>query len=167
MTDAKTWSRARHFVLPWDRPPMLANDKGTSGNRYAVAKQRRTVRTQAVVLLTEARKKGGFRFTDGFRCGVLLTWYPGDNQPRDADGMAPTLKPVLDALVDARWLPDDNAGVVRWAVTRIVLRRDDPSGAQVPRLIVSVLPEEAFPVPHFSDTGEPGLPVASTPMTRV
>lgn len=85
--------------LPWRTPPMRFND------RRAWPAQHRTFQ-QA---LTEARwAVRAARLTPIVGANVTLHYRPTARRRQDADGIAPTLKPCLDALVQEGVLPDDS-----------------------------------------------------------
>lgn len=73
---------------------------------------------------TKARKTAGVRTMARFATGIrpalfgLVTLtvtitYPPRSRRRDASNLAPTVKALLDGIVDAGLLPDDNDKVVR------------------------------------------------------
>ena len=85
--------------LPWRTPPLRANDRRQWPARHRTFQQ----------ALTEARwavRAANLRPIVG--ATVTLHYRPATRRTQDADGIAPTLKPVLDALVQEGVLPDDS-----------------------------------------------------------
>lgn len=85
--------------LPWTSPPLAQNDRQhwtAKARAFAVAKDeaRWVIRAARVGTLEAAE--------------VTLHYRIPNNRVRDADGPAPTLKAVLDALVAERVLPGDS-----------------------------------------------------------
>lgn len=96
--------------LPWQRPPLTLNQRGASiGSRMAQADTVRQIRGVAKVLATNA--KIGPRA----RIHVRLHWQPELNRRRDEDNLIPTLKPLIDGLVDAGITPDDGSRYIDWS----------------------------------------------------
>jgi hypothetical protein len=67
-----------------------------------------------------------------------LVWYPGRNGIFDADNIAPTLKPCLDALVVAGVLIDDNSERVLGTGQQVIIRRQDPEHRPDARLYLVI-----------------------------
>lgn len=67
-----------------------------------------------------------------------LVWFKGDNRKADSDNIAPTLKPILDGLVAAGVLADDDSTHVLRTSTRVVLKRDDPNPHGGPRVVLKI-----------------------------
>jgi crossover junction endodeoxyribonuclease RusA len=89
-----------HFDYP--RPPLSANG---SYNRYQKARLVRDIRLATKLLAN--------RLPDLGRIEVSLTWYVKDHIRRDGgENMAPTLKPMIDGLVDAGVVADDTGDLV-------------------------------------------------------
>lgn len=105
--------------LPWPKPPLTGNR--TRGNPYARAKEVAQAKHEAVcaVLAAELKPMVGAEVTLHFR--------PKDRRRRDADGLAPTLKVCLDALVACGVLPDDSFGYVPAVTLRIHQPNGDPA----------------------------------------
>ena len=85
--------------LPWRSPPMRANDRRSWPAQARAFKQ----------ALTEARwavKAAGLAPIVG--ANVTLHYRPTTRRRQDADGIAATLKPCLDALVQEGVIPDDS-----------------------------------------------------------
>jgi hypothetical protein len=96
-------SRAEAVVtipLPWIKPPLTGNR--TRGNPYARANEVRDAK--AVARLTI----GAHSVKPLVGANITLHMRMGDRRRRDADGLAPTLKVCLDALVAEGVLPDDS-----------------------------------------------------------
>lgn len=65
---------------------------------------------------------------------IVLHYRVPDRRRRDADGPAPTLKAVLDALVDEHVIPDDS-----WThVPRIAVQIHPPDPAQPPAMWLTI-----------------------------
>lgn len=109
--------------LPWVKPPITGNR--TRGNPYARAAEVRTA--HEVVAWAIAERKP----TPMFGADVTLHYRPKDKRRRDADGMFPTLKVCLDALVIAGILPDDSWVCVPSATCRIHPPTDEPAAMWV------------------------------------
>jgi crossover junction endodeoxyribonuclease RusA len=65
-----------------------------------------------------------------------LVWMKADNRTADPDNITATLKPVLDGLVAAGVLPDDNANHVLRTSQKIILKREHntPGGRVLVRI---------------------------------
>lgn len=50
---------------------------------------------------------------------VRVVYEPPDRRPRDPDNLAATVKPLVDAVVAARIIPDDTSAHVAWAHAEI------------------------------------------------
>jgi crossover junction endodeoxyribonuclease RusA len=120
--------------LPWPKPPLSLNDR--HANQFAERRAQVKAHTEVVLVAAAARNAGRAKPFD--RATVELIYYPGNNNRRDADNMAATLKPVLDGLVTARLLPDDKANHVLRTSQRIVLRQDDPYSRKSPAVFLVV-----------------------------
>lgn len=115
--------------LPWLRPPTLANDRRSRGHQSAIntnvkkdafycVKRDRVPQLEAII--------------------VQLIWYPGHNGVADSDGLAPTLKYVIDGLVLAKVIPDDDSEYVIASSCRVVKRRNDPFDQATGRTILVI-----------------------------
>ncbi len=86
------------LALPWDRPPLTANQRPHWTTRHRLTAQiRHTVgwlARQAHIPATN-------------HCTVTLVWAPGDRRRRDEDNLVATLKAACDGLVDAGIVRDD------------------------------------------------------------
>ena len=109
--------------LPWGRPPLTGNR--TRGNPYARAKEV----DDAFRIASFAICQAGPRPTVG--ANVTLHYRPKDRRRRDADGMFPTLKACLDALVKTGVLPDDSWVHVPAATCRIHPPNGEPAAMWV------------------------------------
>lgn len=97
--------------LPWPKPPLTGNR--TRGNPYARAKEVEQAKGEAVMAVRAANPM------PVLVADVTLHYYLPDRRRRDADGMFPTLKVCLDALVTCAVLPDDSWTHVPAATCRI------------------------------------------------
>lgn len=89
----------KRLGLPWDRPPLSMNDRMTGPQRdAAIAKVRRDAGW-----IARAARLGHHQHVT-----VALHYQPARRGRRDADNLVATLKPVADALVDARLVDDDD-----------------------------------------------------------
>lgn len=85
--------------LPWTTPPISLNDRGHWRTKAARVKY---VRYQVAQLLTLHRMRPARRIH------VTLHYVPRDRRRRDADNLVGTLKPCIDAMVDAGLVRDDS-----------------------------------------------------------
>jgi hypothetical protein len=69
---------------------------------------------------------------------VTLTYQPADRRRRDADGLAPTLKVALDALVTEQLLADDNYT----HVPAVTLRIAPPKPGQPAACWITIQPDK-------------------------
>lgn len=131
------------LYLPFRRPPLAGNsrwahpvqERRVQGDvqkaAWALARNKRIPALQAVI--------------------VELVWYPGRNGKYDSDNIAPTLKPLLDGLVKAKVLPDDNSERVLRASTRVVIRRNDPYDSGTPRMVLHIQDASVLaPLAHYA-----------------
>ena len=86
------------LVLPWDKPPLSANQRVHWAKRARLTKQvvgdvQWLVRAQRIPSLG--------------RCSVQLHYRPLTNRHRDTDNLVASLKPVCDAIVREGLVPDD------------------------------------------------------------
>lgn len=85
--------------LPWRTPPLRANDRRAWPAQHRAFQQ----------ALTEARwAVRAARLTPVVGANVTLHYRPATKRRQDADGIAPSIKPCLDALVQECVLPDDS-----------------------------------------------------------
>ena len=87
--------------LPWSKPPLTGNR--TRGNPYARAFEVKAARDDATVALLRLDERPRL-----VGANVTLHFRPKDRRRRDADGLFPTLKVCIDALVGLGILPDDS-----------------------------------------------------------
>lgn len=83
--------------LPWDKPPLTGNR--TRGNPYAQAVKVKNAALTATYAIIDAKPR------PVVGAEVTLHFRPATRHRRDADGMAPTLKVCLDALVRTKPIP--------------------------------------------------------------
>lgn len=84
--------------LPYNRPPLTMNDPGiTRGAKFAKARLRKQIRADVCRLAVRAHLPRGVDHVV-----VQLHYQPPDNRTRDTDNLAPTLKPICDALTPGR-----------------------------------------------------------------
>ena len=98
-------------VLPWLKPPLTGNR--TRGNPYARAGEVVLAKSAAIAAVKLAQP------APMVGADVTLHYRPKDRRRRDADGLAPTLKVCLDAVVACGVLPDDSWVHVPSATCRI------------------------------------------------
>jgi crossover junction endodeoxyribonuclease RusA len=89
------------FLLTWAELPLSAN-KHT--HHMVVARHRKEIRREVQVRARAAKLPTGLG-----RVHIILHWAPKDKRRRDTDNMNPSLKPVIDGLVDYGLVPDDNS----------------------------------------------------------
>lgn len=134
--------------LPYTAPPVDANEarNGRGGNHYGQNRVKRDVAAAVVAVVKAARVPKLDRVI------VQLVWHAPDYHVRDADGLAPMLKAVQDALTPPRdaipkgaptgagtprkkaqraklgagVIVDDRASIVPTSATTIELGSDDP-----------------------------------------
>lgn len=117
------------LVLPFDRPPITANEARSKQHWRAqhAAKQRVHDTIADAIEIQDALPVFA-------RCAVELTWHAHDRGRRDPDSLAPFLKACLDGLKLAGVIEDDHAGVVDYVAMRIKL------ASPPPRMVLRVLP---------------------------
>lgn len=115
MTTSAQAAAVHNLVLPWHRPPSLANDQRRRGH-WSQQRRAKAEVTEAVAWLSRKHQLPRMG-----RVAVTIIWWPPDRRRRDADGMAPFLKAVLDGLTppEGAVLEDDHAGVVPSVTMRI------------------------------------------------
>lgn len=89
--------------LPWQRPPISANQRMHWADRQRLTRE---VRTTVAWLVRSARVPTSSHVT------VTLYWAPGDKRKRDADNPFPTLKAGCDGIVDAGVVKDDHPALM-------------------------------------------------------
>lgn len=130
------------LVVPGhQRPPLTLND--ASGMPWPVWYKLREGMGRAVAL--GVRRAG---WPEMHRVQVGLVWYKGDNGRADADNIAPSLKPAIDALKPANpkkrrpWaagvIREDHHAVVDATWQRVIPASRDPQGPGHPRLVLVV-----------------------------
>jgi crossover junction endodeoxyribonuclease RusA len=129
--------------LPWRAPPLSLNRQ--PGHPVAHSKVKQEVKTASWALAKNARIPALSAIM------VELVWYPGRNGTFDGDNMAPTLKYLIDGLVQARVIPDDDSERVLSSRSRAIIRRNDPYDASTPRLVLAIQDASALgPMPHYA-----------------
>ena len=102
----------RAWLLPITSERMSANDRP----HWALkARQTKALRSEAYLRAMGEHIPN----LDGF-CDVQLIWIPKGRRRRDEENLNPTLKAVVDGLVDAGVLTDDTPDLVRKKMTAIV-----------------------------------------------
>lgn len=91
--------------LPYDRPPLTLNQRLHWARRAKLTKELRLL----------ARLKGR-HIPDLESCTVELVWYVNTKHRRDTINAMPTLKALVDGLVDAEVVPDDSHEYVQTLV---------------------------------------------------
>ena len=125
------------IALPWDRPPLTANELRRL-HHQALATRIRDIKT-ATLLQLRRRDTITWRRQDGTHeptarptltvaQSVIFVYQPPDRRRRDADNMSASLKPCLDAIVQAGMLPDDSANYLAMTGQRIVPPAADKRG---------------------------------------
>jgi Holliday junction resolvase RusA-like endonuclease len=118
------------IALPWEKPPLTGNR--TRGNPYARANEVKAAKAQAAEAIHHAN-------VDLIkRADITLHLQMPDHRRRDADGLAPTLKVCLDALVAEGVLPDDS-----WLVVPRVSCRIHPPNGEPAAMWLTLEPLEA------------------------
>lgn len=119
---------AYEIVFLWPRPPLTLNDRPSSWHSRAAITKR-------------MRNEAGFRAIAARlpqlpRIRVSLTWWVKDHRKRDGgENLAPTLKALIDGLVDAGVVPDDDQGHVTRGPSVIHYEKDC-----TPRIVLRVEP---------------------------
>ena len=104
--------------LNWRTPPLRANDRRSWQAQHRAFQQ----------ALTEARwAVRAARLTPVQTAAVTLHYRPATKRRQDADGIAPTLKPCLDALVLEGVLYDDSSAYVTQAAQVIHPPTSEPA----------------------------------------
>lgn len=114
-----TPGREWHVPLPYDTPPLNANQRMHHQQRARITRQLRRDAGWG------ARGRGIPPLT---RCRVELHYVPRDGRRRDADNLTPTLKAACDGLVDARVVPDDTPSYMDKAMP--VIHEPEPRRAR-------------------------------------
>lgn len=100
------------IALNWPKPPLTQNQLRRTHYMAEAAAKKRAI-TEARWAIRDAR------VTRMAAANVRLHYRPGTRRLCDADGLAPTLKVVLDALVAEEIVLDDNYLYVPEASIRI------------------------------------------------
>ena len=113
--------------LPWPRPPLAQNDRRHWRQQH---RDFQTAKDEACWAIRAARP------TPLESAEVVLHYRVKDRIRRDADGPAPTLKVVLDALVAEHVIPDDS-----WThIPRVTIQIHPPQPGQPPRMWLTLTP---------------------------
>lgn len=93
-------TRRWELPLPFDAPPLKDNDR----HHWAVkARHTRKLRDASHVIAAHNRLPKNLA-----RVTITLHWRPSTNRRRDQLSIAPTLKPLVDGLVDYGLIADDD-----------------------------------------------------------
>lgn len=111
MTTTPPTAQTYRLALPWDRPPLTANQRPHWTTRHRLTADIRTT----VAWLARAA-----RIPAADHCTVTLVWAPGDHRRRDEDNLVATLKPCADGLVDAGIVPDDTPALMTKRMPQIL-----------------------------------------------
>ena len=129
------------LLLPYRRLPLSANDRP----HY-----------QAKARITAEIRRDAWALAKAHRIPALkavmveFIHYPGNNVRHDGGNAAPTLKALIDGLVDAHVLPDDDSSRVLSESLRAVARRDDPYDLKTPRMVLVIRDASALaPLDHY------------------
>jgi len=83
--------------LPFKKPPLSMNDRMHHMQRHRITQELRLVgRVKARTL------------PDMERCRITLVWYVNTKHRRDTINLMATLKPLVDGIVDAEVVADDD-----------------------------------------------------------
>lgn len=106
--------------LPWPRPPLTSNR--VRGNVYARNAEVAAVHVETRWAIAAVKP------TIAPPCEITLHYRPATRHRRDPDGLYPTAKAVIDALVKADvGLPDDGWEHVRAVTCRIHPPTSEPA----------------------------------------
>ena len=106
--------------LPYDRPPLTANQR--FGHWAAKARITADVRRTTMLLARAAKLPRNCEHVT-----VALHYVPRDRRRRDASNLMPTQKAVVDGLVDAGLVADDTPEYVTETIPTI-----DPPSREAP-----------------------------------
>jgi crossover junction endodeoxyribonuclease RusA len=116
--------RVIHLPLPFDRPPLNANQRLHWRRKADIT---RTLRDAAHIAVKQ------LKLAPCEHISVTLHFAPGDRRRRDADNLVPTLKALCDGLVDAGLVADDTPHYMAKAMPVI-----DPPPAAGPRCWLTI-----------------------------
>lgn len=109
-------------------PGVLKGSNQMPKNRFALADYNRTWRGAAKLVATNLRvttkRAEGWPIRGKARLHVTICY--AHSHPLDDDNALRSLKPVVDGIVDAGLLADDNSRYVEWAPGVTHLRRHRP-----------------------------------------
>lgn len=114
--------------LPYERPPLNANQRLHWAKKAALTKQVRAASFWAA-------KDASIPTCDRVR--VTLTWFVRTTTRRDSDNVVPTLKALCDGLVDAGVVDDDTPLWMEKVMPVIAYRPGQPASMQ---LLIEVIP---------------------------
>lgn len=109
----RTWTLR---VGRYTTPPLSLNDR-----KHWRVKAKITAEVRGYV-----REAAYYRVPACSAIAVELHYVPRDARRRDRDNLVATLKPCMDALVDAGVVPDDTPEFVEWTVHIDPPNRADP-----------------------------------------
>lgn len=117
--------------LPWPKPPLSLNDRMHWRPKYEKTKR---VQGEALLAIRASRP----RLPELDAAEVVLCWRVPDLVRRDLDNVVATLKPAIDALVQAGVLPRDDWKHVHLAASRI----DPPEPGRRAGVWLEITPKE-------------------------
>lgn len=130
-----------HLTLPWERPPILANDTGKLAAQMSVKRRTRDDMAQVARSLRIQPVR--------VPVAALLTWYRRTERVADSDNIAPTLKRVLDGLVLAGVLAGDTPQYVPLTMQRVIPRTHNPWSSGTERVVLSLFAADSYRVVHI------------------
>ncbi|MGB3483991.1 MAG: hypothetical protein WBB07_17465 [Mycobacterium sp.] len=86
-----------HIDLPWKRPPLSSNQRLHWAKKACITREIR----QAAALLSRNAPRAE-------RLVITLHYRPRDRRRRDRGNLYPTVKALVDGIVDAGVVPDDD-----------------------------------------------------------
>ncbi|CDZ88968.1 RusA family crossover junction endodeoxyribonuclease [Rhodococcus ruber] len=108
------------ITVDMPRPPLTSNDQ-----RRAHWTKVRNAKAEAASQIITLVKRDGIPFMLD-RVDVTVIWFAPDARRRDSDSLGPYCKAVLDALVEAGVLCDDDSRYVRQTAMRVDTDRTNP-----------------------------------------
>jgi Holliday junction resolvase RusA-like endonuclease len=115
------YSKVCHFVIPGTLPGMNDIIATARSNYFASAKQKKTFtarcRTSAIAVRSPQRTYK--------KVAIVIHWYEA-TMKRDFDNITAGAKFVLDGMVSAALLEDDNREIVKLLVHEVLLDRKRP-----------------------------------------
>ncbi|MCD2099600.1 RusA family crossover junction endodeoxyribonuclease [Rhodococcus qingshengii] len=101
------------------KPPLTANEMRRA--HYRTIAQKKKEAAEPVAWLVRQHQIPMLERVD-----VTVTWFAPDARRRDSDSLGPYCKAVLDALVAAQVLRDDDSRYVRQTAMRVEIDRTRP-----------------------------------------